>query len=292
MTTLSSRISSVIIVTGVIVWALLHVSCSACGQELQYGNIIPAGPEKISIGHSFLINISNDAEMTAIEVRYPGPERSWILEQGDTRDGMSSFELPGVYCGTNISYRSLIKDEGKVDGYWSPSSEWYFIAVVGWVDDDLDGLSDQWEELYDLDTDDPNGDHDGDGLILLEEMYHLTDPRKSDSDGDSMDDKWEVDRGTLPFKDDPNNDPDGDGWSNIQEKTRETDPRDHTDHPKEPPVTPWYWMVIITGCLLLVIGYFVKQLFNKKRLEDDMEDFDRKNRCRAGDPCRDNTGKI
>ncbi|MBN1390021.1 MAG: hypothetical protein JXA22_05205 [Candidatus Thermoplasmatota archaeon] len=280
MTTLTVRSFTPMIMMGLLIWALLHTPSSTVGQEMQYEPLILTGPDEISIGHSFLINVSSNGIMTAIEASYPGPERSWIFEKEVTKDGVTSFELPAAYCGTNISYRSLVKDEGKEGGYWSPSSDWFLITLVGWVDLDTDGLSDQWEELYDLDTDDPNEDADGDSLILLQEMYHLTDPSNANTDGDPMDDGWEAAQGTLPFQDDPNNDPDGDGWSNIREKTRGTAPRDPDDHPKDLEPTPWYWMVIITGVLLLILGYFVKQLFNKKKLENDMDDFDRRNACK------------
>ncbi|MGA1794055.1 MAG: hypothetical protein ACMUHM_08895 [Thermoplasmatota archaeon] len=261
-------------------------------SDAQSQTIIPSGPDEIDMGSTFLINITNTEGRIAIEARYPGPERSWVFEDYERRGDIKTFQLPAVYCGTNITYRSLIWEEERENGSWAPSSVWQLISIVGWVDSDGDTLSDQWEALHDLSTDDPNEDEDQDGLILLEEMYHLTDPAKVDSDGDSMDDHWEADHGTLPFRNDPNNDPDGDGWSNIMEKTRETEPRDPADHPDEPRITPWYWIVIITGVLLLILGYFVKQLFNKKKLEDDMEDFDNRTLRRSSHSHRDNSGKV
>jgi len=262
------------------------------GSDAQSGSPIPSGPEEIGMGSPFFINVSGAEGRTAIEARYPGPDMSWIFEKNERKGEARVFELPAVYCGTNITYRTLIWVEGRENGSWAPSSDWYTVNLVGWVDEDGDTLSDRWEALYDISIDDPNEDEDGDGLILLEEMYHLTDPSDVDSDGDSMGDGWEAEHGTLPFRDDPNNDPDGDSWSNIMEKTRETEPRDPLDHPKEPRVTPWYWVVIITGVLLLILGYFVKQLFNKKQLDDDMDDFDRRTRRRSLSSHGDNSGKV
>ncbi|MGA1872134.1 MAG: hypothetical protein ACMUHY_00545 [Thermoplasmatota archaeon] len=253
---------------------------------------IPIDPDEMNMGTDFIVTISDTDTETAVEARYPGAENSWIFQHGSRDQGVLSFELPAVYCGTNITYRTLEWDPGSEDGRWHPVSEWKTIDLVGWIDDDGDGLSDLWEDLHDIDIDDPNDDSDGDQLILLEEMYYLTDPSSTDSDGDSMDDRWEALEGTLPFRDDPNDDPDGDFWSNIQERAKGTKPRDPLDHPDEPPATPWYWMLIIVGVLLLILGYFVKQLFNKRKLEDDMDDFDSRTARNAVSSRRDNSGKV
>jgi len=56
-----------------------------------------------------------------------------------------------------------------------------------WLDDDDDGLPNQWEELYEgFDpqvADDANADSDGDELSDFEEFQNGTDPTKKDSDG-------------------------------------------------------------------------------------------------------------
>jgi len=283
------RSSAVIIAVTI---SILGLNLLIPSSEAQNGSVVPTGPDEIEMGSVILINLSDTGEKVAIEANYPGPDRSWVFQQSEKNGGIRTFELPPVYCGTNITYRTLTWEDGGENGSWTPSSDWGMINLLGWVDLDGDTLSDQWEALYELSTEDPNEDEDGDGLILLEEMYHLTDPSDVDSDGDSMEDGWEAEHGTLPFRDDPNDDPDGDGWSNIMEKTRETEPRDPMDHPDEPRATPWYWIVIITGVLLLILGYFVKQLFHKKQLDEDMDDFDRRTRRGASPAQGDNSGKV
>jgi hypothetical protein len=268
---------------------ILHFNGPVNAQE---GALTPIGPTELTMGVPLIINVSNADVEIHIEARYPGAKMTWIFEQSSLKSGVRSFELPPAYAGSNITYRTLIRDGSDPEGLWMPGSYWVRTDLSGWVDEDGDGLSDLWESIHKLDTDDPNEDEDNDNLIILEEMYHLTDPKKRDSDGDSMDDEWEVSHGTLPFRDDPNADPDGDSWSNIMERSRGTEPRDPSDHPEDLPVTPWYWIVIITAVLLLIIGYFVKQLFNKRRFEDDMDDFDRDTSSRSTQPGRDISGKI
>jgi hypothetical protein len=229
----------------------------------------------VTVGETFQFTYDDPSPGIVLEAIYPGARNDYLMEPDEKSSSDCRFDLIAPYAGTNISVRVLRKSE--IDGVKSHDilTEWIEIQVDGWIDEDGDGLSDVWEELHELETDDPNEDLDEDGIILLEEMYHLTDPAKQDSDGDSLDDGWEIAYGTIPFKDDTNQDPDMDGRSNIQEMVDETDPRDEKDHGEEPPATPWYWIVMIFGVLFLILGYFVKQLFSKKKLDDDMEDFDR-----------------
>lgn len=76
----------------------------------------------------------------------------------------------------------------------------------------------------------PDLDADGDGLLLAEEQQLGTRPDSPDSDGDGLDDGWEV-RYTLdPLDPSGNNGPhadlDGDGLSNLDEQAAGSSPRD------------------------------------------------------------------
>ncbi len=79
------------------------------------------------------------------------------------------------------------------DGY-SPIGE-------GKLDKDRDGLPDFWENKVGLSTtkDDSALDPDKDGLSNLLEFAHLTDPFKSDSDGDGFLDQAEIQNGYDPM---------------------------------------------------------------------------------------------
>lgn len=249
-------------------------------------------PTSVDAGEMFLVRIDPQGYDIVLEAKYPGARTTWIFEPDEKKDTGWEFKLPAPYSGTNLTLRAIVWGKNDGENGFDAVSDLTEIELTGWTDDDGDGLSDAWEELWGLNTDDPNEDEDDDGIILLEEMYHLTDPGSTDTDDDSMDDAWEISRGSIPFRDDTNEDPDRDGWSNFQELVKETDPRDPSEHPEEPPVTPWYWVVMIFAVLLLILGYFVKQLFSKKRLDDDLEDFDRGTKRSRTTRMRDNSGKI
>jgi hypothetical protein len=259
----------------------LFAICPSSGQELIDIDKVPVPdlPSNITIGEEIEIDVLWEGSIL-MEVQYPNMTISWILEPREDDSVPFVFELPAPY-----TYGEIL-----IWFHYSPSldiyemnlsvSEQLSIGVIGWTDIDGDGMEDTWEDRYNMEGRGPDDDKDGDGLSNILEMYALSNPGKRDSDGDEMKDLWEFENGTLPFDHDAYSDPDLDEWSNIKEMVKETDPRDPKDHPKEPRVTPWYWIVLIVVVLLLILGYFVKQLFNKRKFDDDMEDFDRRNSSR------------
>ena len=122
-------------------------------------------------------------------------------------------------------------------------------------DDDGDGMPNWWERLYRLNHLDPSDaplDRDGDGLTNLQEYQLSTDPTRSDSDADGVDDFDETQvHGTDPneadtdgdglddgdeinvyFTDPLNDDTDGDGITDGDEvNTYGTDPNDFDSKP-------------------------------------------------------------
>ena len=102
------------------------------------------------------------------------------------------------------------------------------------LDGDLDGIPDCIELRWGLDPGDDTdagGDLDTDGLTNLEEYLLGTDLRDPDTDGDGMDDKFEVDFGLKPSKNDAGDDKDLDGALNLHEYLAGTDPDDDTSIP-------------------------------------------------------------
>ena len=68
-------------------------------------------------------------------------------------------------------------------------------------------------------------DTDGDGVPDTEEInIYYTNPGKRDSDGDAMNDDWEIAYGTDPLVDDADDDLDRDGISNLVEFFSQTQP--------------------------------------------------------------------
>ncbi len=67
-------------------------------------------------------------------------------------------------------------------------------------------------------------DSDADLLTAWEEAHLGTSSSKADTDGDGLDDFWEIDRGTNPTLANASADPDADGFSNLREYAAGTDP--------------------------------------------------------------------
>jgi alpha-L-rhamnosidase len=103
-------------------------------------------------------------------------------------------------------------------------------------DNDLDGLADDWEILHfeslEFDSED---DPDGDGFPNIRELNAGTDPDNvqsvpGDSDGDGLQDTWEMDNFASLSKG-ANDNPDGDSSNNAAEHAERSDPNDPLDHP-------------------------------------------------------------
>lgn len=108
-----------------------------------------------------------------------------------------------------------------------------FFHQSGIVDTDSDGMPDWWEEMYDLNSvnpDDAAYDLDGDGVVNLQEYINGTNPRSPDTDSDAMPDGWEISNGLCPFANDAIADADNDGLVNAEEYIAGSDPvADDTD---------------------------------------------------------------
>lgn len=89
--------------------------------------------------------------------------------------------------------------------------------------------------------------------------HTLEDPAKKDSDGDGMNDAWELEYGFDPFDPlDAKRDADGDGYTNLQEYLAGTNPLDRTSYPGSTLKTeefPTMMLVLfIVGILLVLIS--------------------------------------
>lgn len=71
------------------------------------------------------------------------------------------------------------------------------VLVSDGVDDDGDGMPDDWESAYDVD--DPLQDEDGDGISNAEEARYRTHPHYADTDGDGFSDGTEIVGGSDPL---------------------------------------------------------------------------------------------
>lgn len=119
-----------------------------------------------------------------------------------------------------------LPDSWEIDNFGDTTSQ------NGTGDPDGDNLTNK--EEYELGTDPNLADTDGDGFNDGDEVAAGTDPldpsdpapsNGTDSDGDGLDDQWEMDNfGDLD--EDGSGDPDGDGLTNEGEETAGTDPND------------------------------------------------------------------
>ncbi len=102
-------------------------------------------------------------------------------------------------------------------------------------DSDGDRLPDPWEIANLLDPnsstglDGTSGDGDGDTLINLAEYLNGTNPHDPDTDGDGLNDAWEIQYNFSPTdsngENGPDGDADGDGLTNLAEYGSHTNPR-------------------------------------------------------------------
>ncbi len=107
------------------------------------------------------------------------------------------------------------------------------------LDEDQDGLYDNWEVVHGLnpaDAADANSDQDNDLLSALDEFWSATNPTDPDTDGDGIPDGYEFAYGLDPRDPaDASVDLDGDGYSVLEEYQAGTDPNDPGDSPVQEP---------------------------------------------------------
>lgn len=102
------------------------------------------------------------------------------------------------------------------------------------ADTDTDGMWDEWEvqQFVDLTIANAFSDTDLDGLLDKDEFLYGTDPNDKDSDGDGVEDGFEVQVGMNPsLAGDYNIDSDNDTYSNLREQISGTDPYDASSIP-------------------------------------------------------------
>lgn len=159
----------------------------------------------------------------------PGLSRSIIAGEYLFSYGESSAIYPG--------------DELSVEGYSLGYRVGYFDGDQGLgfnpsyppLDDDQDGLYDNWEEFHGLSASDPSdamSDRDGDFLTAVDEFRFGTSPQNPDTDGDGIPDGVEFAYGLDPLNPaDASEDMDGDGFSNLEEYRAGTDFSNPQDMP-------------------------------------------------------------
>lgn len=120
-------------------------------------------------------------------------------------------------------------------GFFDGTQGLPFNAQYPPLDEDQDGLYDNWEVYHSLDPANPGdamSDQDGDFLTAYDEFWLGTHPAGPDSDGDGIPDGVEFAYGLNPLNPaDAHEDMDGDGFSNLEEYLAGKDLSDPADYP-------------------------------------------------------------
>ena len=128
---------------------------------------------------------------------------------------------------------------GYRTGFLDGSEGLTFNATYPPLDEDQDGLYDNWEVIMGLNPSDPSdadADPDNDLLVASEEFRLGTRENNPDTDGDGLPDGAEYAYGLNPLDaTDAQDDLDGDGVSNIEEFTAGFDLTDPEDYPAPEP---------------------------------------------------------
>ena len=146
--------------------------------------------------------------------------------QGGSISGLDSY-LAYTFTQVGTYYIQVAKFPGQE----IPSNATYDLHISlehTLADDDNDGIPNNWENYYGLnsnDGSDADTDVDDDGLSNLYEYIRNLIPTNSDSDDDGLPDGWEVTQGLNPTSDDESElDRDQDGLTELQEYLLGADP--------------------------------------------------------------------
>lgn len=120
-------------------------------------------------------------------------------------------------------------------GFFDGAQGLPFNAQYPPLDEDQDGLYDNWEVHHGLNPTNPGdamSDQDGDFLTAYDEFWLGTHPADPDTDGDGIPDGVEFAYGLNPLNPaDAHEDQDGDGFSNLEEYLAGKDLSDPADYP-------------------------------------------------------------
>src|SRR5690554_2240159 len=164
-------------------------------------------------------------------VAWEGPDITQSIVAGEYL--YSYGESSAIYPGDELSKEGY--SLGYRVGYFDGGQGLAFNPSYPPLDDDQDGLYDNWEEFHGLsasDSTDATSDRDDDFLTATDEFRFGADPGSPDTDGDGIPDGVEFAYGLDPLNpEDARGDLDGDGVSNLDEYNAGTDFTDAQDIP-------------------------------------------------------------
>jgi parallel beta-helix repeat protein len=125
----------------------------------------------------------------------------------------------------------LYRIEKNSKDFYPLTEPLYGITFIKNKDKDNDGMDDDWEEKYELNSTWKNDmflDPDSDQLMNIDEFLNNTNPNMRDSDRDGLWDGLEIKK---YFTNPRNRDTDGDNYEDGFEIDKQTDPLDRSSHP-------------------------------------------------------------
>lgn len=206
----------------------------------QYGKYSSqSSPLKNLIGgqrYYFEIRFKEAAGGDHFSLAWQGPGFSQQVISGRA---IASWAKPTIADDMNTEQAySLGYRVGYVDGSEGVAFNYTFPPL----DNDGDGLYDNWEVIYGLDPNNPGDgltDQDNDLLPAADEFLIGTSPVQTDTDSDGIPDGFEYAYGLNPRDPgDAASDSDGDGFSNLEEYQADTDIDDAADMPIIPSSVP------------------------------------------------------
>ncbi|MBI2449850.1 hypothetical protein HYV49_06185 [Candidatus Pacearchaeota archaeon] len=150
-------------------------------------------------------NLGDKTKLDTFQVEFDQPV--FNLKASDLSiNGIPAKNIVGSGAGPYIFYGFSLPDKGNIKIVLSSGN------IKNQEGDSFAGYS--WTlRLFKY-----NEDDDGDGITNQIEIERKTDPTKKDTDGDGMDDAYEINNNCLnPNFDDSQADPDNDGIKNYQE---------------------------------------------------------------------------
>lgn len=190
----------------------------------------PLQPLQAGKRYYFELRFKEGARSDHFSVAWEGPG---ITRQVITSEYIATWAKPSISdeMGTSRAY-SMGYRIGFLDGQQGLAYDASFPPL----DNDNDGLYDNWEVIYGLDPSSPDdalSDQDDDLLPAADEFLIGTSPQSSDTDNDGIPDGYEYAYGLDPMdSSDASLDMDGDGSSNVREYQADTDIDDATDVPE------------------------------------------------------------
>lgn len=169
----------------------------------------------------------NTSSWQSLDLTYNGSSLRW--EGSLTLSKSVSYFVQAV---DNAGNCKVLKSNEGMSGINPATGLPYVVAArlfeVEFLDNDSDGMPNDWETANGTNPNvaDANDDPDGDNLTNIQEMNNHTNPQDDDTDNDGMKDGWEVAKGLNPLANDAALDPDHDSLTNLDEQTANTNPYD------------------------------------------------------------------